>query len=30
MMGALQGGMTFQKGLGAVHALSHALAESNR
>lgn len=25
MMGALQGGMTFQKGLGAVHALSHAL-----
>lgn len=25
MMGALQGGLTFQKGLGAVHALSHAL-----
>lgn len=25
IMGALQGGMTFQKGLGAVHALSHAL-----
>lgn len=25
MMGALEGGMTFQKGLGAVHALSHAL-----
>lgn len=24
-MGALQGGLTFQKGLGAVHALSHAL-----
>ena len=23
--GALQGGLTFQKGLGAVHALSHAL-----
>lgn len=25
MMGALQGGLTFQKGLGAIHALSHAL-----
>src|SRR5690606_18491468 len=25
MMGALQGGLTFQKGLGAVHSLSHAL-----
>jgi alcohol dehydrogenase class IV len=25
MMGSLQGGLTFQKGLGAVHALSHAL-----
>jgi 4-hydroxybutyrate dehydrogenase len=25
MMGALEGGMTFQKGLGAVHGLSHAL-----
>jgi 4-hydroxybutyrate dehydrogenase len=25
MIGALEGGMTFQKGLGAVHALSHAL-----
>jgi 4-hydroxybutyrate dehydrogenase len=25
MMAALQGGMTFQKGLGAVHAMSHAL-----
>ena len=25
MMGALQGGLAFQKGLGAVHALSHAL-----
>jgi alcohol dehydrogenase class IV len=25
MMGALMGGLTFQKGLGAVHALSHAL-----
>jgi 4-hydroxybutyrate dehydrogenase len=25
MMGALEGGLTFQKGLGAVHALSHAL-----
>lgn len=25
MMGALQGGLCFQKGLGAVHALSHAL-----
>ena len=24
MMGSLQGGLTFQKGLGAVHALSHA------
>ena len=24
-MGALEGGMTFQKGLGAVHGLSHAL-----
>ena len=23
MMGALEGGMTFQKGLGAIHALSH-------
>jgi alcohol dehydrogenase class IV len=25
MMAALQGGLTFQKGLGAVHALSHPL-----
>lgn len=25
MMGALEGGLTFQKGLGAIHALSHAL-----
>jgi alcohol dehydrogenase class IV len=25
MMGSLEGGMTFQKGLGAVHGLSHAL-----
>lgn len=25
MMGALEGGLTFQKGLGSVHALSHAL-----
>ena len=25
MMGALQGGMCFQKGLGAIHGLSHAL-----
>lgn len=25
MMGALMGGLAFQKGLGAVHALSHAL-----
>jgi 4-hydroxybutyrate dehydrogenase len=25
MMGALEGGLTFQKGLGAVHSLSHAL-----
>ncbi|WP_417580265.1 iron-containing alcohol dehydrogenase [Pelagibacterium sp.] len=25
MLGALQGGLSFQKGLGAVHALSHAL-----
>ncbi|MBO9588537.1 iron-containing alcohol dehydrogenase [Devosia sp.] len=25
MMGSLQGGLTFQKGLGAVHSLSHAL-----
>jgi alcohol dehydrogenase class IV len=25
MMGSLQGGLTFQKGLGAIHALSHAL-----
>jgi alcohol dehydrogenase class IV len=25
MMGALEGGLTFQKGLGTVHALSHAL-----
>jgi hypothetical protein len=25
MMGALQGGLTFQKGLGAVHAMSHPL-----
>ena len=25
MMAALQGGLSFQKGLGAVHALSHAL-----
>ena len=28
MMGALEGGLTFQKGLGAVHALSHALGGS--
>ncbi len=27
MMAALMGGMTFQKGLGAVHALSHPLGE---
>lgn len=25
MMGALQGGLSFQKGLGAVHSLSHSL-----
>src|SRR5215211_4465955 len=25
MMAALEGGLTFQKGLGAVHSLSHAL-----
>lgn len=25
MMGALEGGLTFQKGLGAIHGLSHAL-----
>jgi alcohol dehydrogenase class IV len=25
LMGALEGGLTFQKGLGAVHAISHAL-----
>jgi alcohol dehydrogenase class IV len=25
MVGALEGGLSFQKGLGAVHALSHAL-----
>ncbi len=25
MMAALEGGLSFQKGLGAVHALSHAL-----
>ena len=25
MMGALEGGLAFQKGLGAVHSLSHAL-----
>jgi alcohol dehydrogenase class IV len=25
MMGSLEGGLTFQKGLGAIHALSHAL-----
>ena len=25
MMGALEGGLSFQKGLGAVHSLSHAL-----
>ena len=25
MMAALEGGLTFQKGLGAVHALSHPL-----
>ncbi len=25
LMGALEGGLTFQKGLGAIHALSHAL-----
>ncbi len=24
-MGSLEGGLTFQKGLGAIHALSHAL-----
>lgn len=29
MMGALEGGLTFQKGLGAVHALSHALGGLN-
>ncbi len=28
MMAALEGGLTFQKGLGAVHALSHALGGS--
>lgn len=28
MMAALQGGLTFQKGLGAVHGLSHALGGS--
>jgi len=27
MMGSLQGGLAFQKGLGAVHALSHPLGE---
>jgi 4-hydroxybutyrate dehydrogenase len=27
MMGSLQGGLTFQKGLGGVHALSHPLGE---
>jgi 4-hydroxybutyrate dehydrogenase len=27
LMAALQGGLTFQKGLGAVHALSHPLGE---
>jgi alcohol dehydrogenase class IV len=27
MMGALEGGLTFQKGLGAVHAMSHPLGE---
>jgi 4-hydroxybutyrate dehydrogenase len=30
MMGALEGGLTFQKGLGAVHALSHALGGLSR
>jgi 4-hydroxybutyrate dehydrogenase len=30
MMGALEGGMTFQKGLGAVHGLSHALGALKR
>ncbi len=25
MMAALEGGLTFQKGLGAVHAMSHPL-----
>jgi len=29
MMGALLGGLTFQKGLGAVHGLSHALGAYN-
>lgn len=30
MMGALQGGLTFQKGLGAIHALSHPLGGLKR
>jgi alcohol dehydrogenase class IV len=30
MMGALEGGLTFQKGLGAVHGLSHALGGLRR
>lgn len=30
MMGALQGGLTFQKGLGAIHALSHPLGALSR
>ena len=30
LMGALEGGLTFQKGLGAVHALSHALGGLSR
>ncbi|MEQ8479346.1 MAG: iron-containing alcohol dehydrogenase [Hoeflea sp.] len=30
MMGALQGGLTFQKGLGAIHALSHPLGALGR
>ncbi|MCE7029465.1 iron-containing alcohol dehydrogenase [Jiella avicenniae] len=30
MMGALEGGLTFQKGLGAIHALSHALGGLKR
>lgn len=30
MMGALEGGLTFQKGLGAIHALSHPLGALKR